>query len=227
MAGPSETQLKEWVTDLESELSALESQITPLLERRDQLKRQMQAIQMAILKNANSEPTSPPSQRVVAPSPQQPRGPRPRFTPVITYWKPTLEALADLGGSAKRDIVVQLVGEKLSGILTEVDKQMLPSGGQIRWENRVAFQRENMKRQGLIRGDSPRGIWEITEEGRRWLKDASERSSDSIAPTPNRNGTFEDSGGSRRSEDEKLAKLLGLTIEQAKALRARAAEIKS
>jgi hypothetical protein len=186
----------------------------------------MHAIQMAILKNANSGPTSPPSQPVGAPSPQQPRGPRPRFTPVITYWKPTLEALADLGGSAERDAVVQLVGKKLSGIFTEADKQILPSGGQIRWENRVAFQRENMKRQGLIRGDSPRGIWEITEEGRRWLKEASERPSDSFGPSPNRYGNLQHNGGSRQYDDEEVAKLLKLTPEQTKALIAVVARIK-
>lgn len=201
MAGPTETQLKQWVTDLEAELSALELQIAPLLDRRNQVERQMHAIQMAMPQNGDSGTTSPPSQPVIAPSTHRHGGPRPRFTPVSAYWKPMLEALADLGGSAERDVVVQLVGKKLSGTLTDADKQMLPSGGQIRWENRIAFQRENMKRQGLIRADSPRGIWEITEEGRRWLKDA--------------------------PEDRKLAKLLGLTTEQATALRAQAAETNS
>jgi hypothetical protein len=50
---------------------------------------------------------------------------------------------------------------------------MLPSGVEVRWKNRVAWQRENMKRLGLLRGDSPQGIWEVTETGRQWLADAS------------------------------------------------------
>ena len=220
MPGPTKVQLEEWIVDLQNELSEVESEIAPLLERRDQLRRQINAIGLALPRNIDSRSSAQSTQANDVSPPQQPRDPRPRFTPVHAYWRPTLEALVELGGSAERDSVIRHVGERLNGILTEADKQMLPSGGQIRWENRVAFQRENMKRQGLIRGDSPRGIWEITEEGRNWLKDASERPSDSFGPGPNRNGSLQHNGGSRQYDDEEVARLLKLTPEQTKALRA-------
>jgi hypothetical protein len=41
--------------------------------------------------------------------------------------------------------------------------------GEVRWQNRARFARLRMKEQGLISSDSPRGIWEITAEGRRHL----------------------------------------------------------
>lgn len=166
MTGPSDAQLKEWMVDLEAELSKIESELEPLLSRRNEVRRQIEAVRLSLPKDGS---WGAPAQSGAIPSPTQPRGPRPRFTPIHIYWRPTLEALVEFGGSAESDIVVERVGQKLNGTLTEADKEMLPSGGQIRWRNRVAFQRENMKRQGLIRGDSPRGIWEVTEAGREWL----------------------------------------------------------
>ncbi len=86
-----------------------------------------------------------------------------------------LQALVEFGGTARRDAVVELVGKKMQGVLTPDDHELLPSGIEVRWKNRVAWQRENMKRRGLIRGNSPQGVWEITEAGRQELLDRSVR----------------------------------------------------
>jgi len=51
----------------------------------------------------------------------------------------------------------------MKDILTSIDFQPLPTG-QIRAENTVAWARNALKDQGLIRSDSPRGVWELTDK---------------------------------------------------------------
>ena len=90
------------------------------------------------------------------------------FTPVKAYWKPILEVLVEMGGRGKRRKVIETVGQKMSGILTPADYGNLESNV-IRWRNRVAWQASNMRARGYIRKDSIRGLWEITDEGRKRL----------------------------------------------------------
>lgn len=95
------------------------------------------------------------------------------FTPVFAYWRPILETLVAMGGRGKRGEVVNAVGEKMKEMLKPADYGKLPKSGWVRWRNRVAWQASNMRQpeQGLIKDDSPRGIWEITDAGRKWLDD--------------------------------------------------------
>lgn len=94
------------------------------------------------------------------------------FTPVEAYWRPILEVLAELGGRGHRREVIRLVGEKMKNILTKADYGMLPKAhNTIRWRNRVAWQASSMRARNLINPNSRRGIWEITDAGRKWLDD--------------------------------------------------------
>lgn len=93
------------------------------------------------------------------------------FTPVHAYWKPILQVLVEMGGRGKRGLVVDAVGVKMKAILTPADYGKLPKSGWIRWRNRVAWQASNMRAQGLFKSNSPRGIWEISDAGRKWLDD--------------------------------------------------------
>jgi hypothetical protein len=93
------------------------------------------------------------------------------FTPTHAYWRPILQTLVESGGRGKCGRVIAAVGEKMKGILTPADYGRLPKSGWTRWENRVAWQASNMRTQGLIRNNSPRGIWEIADDGRKWLDD--------------------------------------------------------
>jgi hypothetical protein len=95
----------------------------------------------------------------------------PTFTPTRAYWRPILETLVGLGGRARRENVIKHVGEKMKAILTKADYEKLPSSNYIRWENRVAWQASNMRRDGYISNDSRRGVWEITDAGRKLLDD--------------------------------------------------------
>ena len=93
------------------------------------------------------------------------------FAPVHAYWKPILQVLVEMGGRGKRLRVMDAVGPKMKGILTPADFGRLPKSGWVRWRNRVAWQASNMRAQGLIKNDSPRGLWEISDAGRQWLDD--------------------------------------------------------
>lgn len=95
------------------------------------------------------------------------------FTPAKAYWRPLLETLSELGGAGQRKKVIKLVGEKMKQILTPADHMNLQQSNEIRWENRVAWQAHYMRRDGFISKKSRRGIWEITDAGRKWLDDNS------------------------------------------------------
>jgi len=91
-------------------------------------------------------------------------------TPESAYRRPILEALVELGGSARVGTVLDLVEKKMSGILNDHDYEFLVSGKEIRWRNAAMWCRDKLVREGLMKRDSPKGIWEVSEEGRRWLQ---------------------------------------------------------
>lgn len=97
------------------------------------------------------------------------RLPKGLCTPQEQFVKPLLETLVELGGRAEVGKVIDLVGEKMKDILNEYDRQKL-SSGQERWRNKVQWCRLDLVHKGLINPNSPRGIWEITEAGRAYLK---------------------------------------------------------
>jgi hypothetical protein len=41
--------------------------------------------------------------------------------------------------------------------------------GAVLWENRAQWERLKMVKEGLLRADSPHGVWELTESGRQYL----------------------------------------------------------
>ncbi|MEW6771420.1 MAG: winged helix-turn-helix domain-containing protein [Bacillota bacterium] len=100
------------------------------------------------------------------PLPVPPPGER---TPERSFRRPILEALVELGGSGLVPEVLDRVEEKMRRVLTEYDRQSLPAGDSIRWRNAAQWARYRMVQEGLLARNSPRGIWEITELGRREL----------------------------------------------------------
>lgn len=86
------------------------------------------------------------------------------------YTRPILQALIDLGGSAKSSEVLPRVELYMRPILKPVDYDPLPSDPQSpRWRNAAQWVRYTLVQEGLLRPDSPRGVWEITEVGRQFL----------------------------------------------------------
>jgi len=92
-------------------------------------------------------------------------------TPEAAYRVPILEALAELNGKGHAREVLEIVYEKMKDQLTEDDHKLL-SSGQRRWYNTAHWARYYMVKEGLLRNDSPLGIWEMTEEGWAYLEQA-------------------------------------------------------
>lgn len=120
-----------------------------------------------VLRGVPVNETSTPSQ-----GENQPPGDTDTCTPVKAYRKPILRALVDLGGRGRRTKVMDKVGERMKGTLTSGDYEMLAESEIIRWQSRVAWQASSMRSLGLMKRDSSRrGVWEITDAGRKWLDD--------------------------------------------------------
>jgi hypothetical protein len=70
------------------------------------------------------------------------------------YEAPILLELLERGGKGHTTEVINTVGERLEGELTELDRDRLDTG-EIRWRNVCSSP------------GSPRGIWELSEAGRK------------------------------------------------------------
>lgn len=99
------------------------------------------------------------------------RLPRGLRTPEDAFRRPILEALVELGGGAPTGDVLELVGKKMKSMLNEYDYQSLPSDPRsVRWRKTAQWCRHTLVRKELMKKDSPRGVWEISDAGRRWLE---------------------------------------------------------
>jgi Mrr N-terminal domain len=96
------------------------------------------------------------------------RARRGSLLPEREYELPILRALDEAGGTAPSRVVTETVGKALADRLTDIDKEQLRSGD-IRWQNRVQFTRLRLVEEGLLKKDSPRGTWEISDKGRQRL----------------------------------------------------------
>lgn len=147
-------QLLAWRKALQQEIVGLQLKVSPLMQELAELHEKVKAIDKLI----GSVPSNGGRQGDAS------------FAPTHAYWVPILESLEELGGRGEAETVLNSVQQKMRGILTQADLSLLPSGISVRWRNRAQWQRKNMLDQGLLQKDSPRGIWELTEEGRKWLE---------------------------------------------------------
>ncbi len=92
-------------------------------------------------------------------------------TPDKAFWVPILAALEDLGGSGRIGEVLDRVEKMVRDKLFEVDRERLRDGRTIRWQNTAAWARFKMVKAGLLSANSPRGVWEITDAGRAYLRE--------------------------------------------------------
>lgn len=91
-------------------------------------------------------------------------------TPEEAFYIPILQSLVELGGSAEMARVLDTVEAKMKHQLNQYDLQPLPRNPDtIRWRNAAQWARNTLVREGLLDGQSPRGIWRITPAGREWL----------------------------------------------------------
>jgi len=80
-----------------------------------------------------------------------------------------LEILVEAGGKLDSKEVVKRIGRRFEGQLTEYDLEKEASG-QIRWVHYVHAARQHLVNSGLLVRDTPRAEWEISEQGKRYLR---------------------------------------------------------
>jgi restriction system protein len=91
-------------------------------------------------------------------------------TPEAAYYQSILRALDGLGGRAKMNDILDRVEQLMHEKLATVDYQPLNSDPEVpRWRNAAQWARNAMVKEGLLKDDSPRGVWEISEAGRHAL----------------------------------------------------------
>jgi restriction endonuclease Mrr len=73
-------------------------------------------------------------------------------------------------GQGKTREVCRLFEEEYKHRIPQKDYALRPSNGDPVWENNVRWCRNYLKQRGFLDG-SKRGIWRITEDGRRWVED--------------------------------------------------------
>jgi restriction system protein len=172
--------LESCIAELESILSEIKMSIKCAVDeedtdRIDELNREVKSVKRVIeqvQQIAASAPTpSTPIRTAKSPVRSRQRGKRqPRGTPEEAYRVPILEALVELGGKAPVSAVLERVYTKLEGRLQPSDLEFVPSGQEERWRNTAKWARADLKEQGYLAADSPKGIWEITDAGRRYLE---------------------------------------------------------
>lgn len=92
------------------------------------------------------------------------------------YYGPILKVLAELGGSVRMSDVLDRVGAQMKNQLRAVDFEPLASDpDMLRWRNSAQWARYSMVKEGMLKAESPRGFWEITDKGRRALQDTGGR----------------------------------------------------
>lgn len=157
-----QSHLSSWRAELERELLALEQQINDLRSAAADKRQKIVAIDRLL--GAHPQTATVDLAASAADDDDDAIA-----TPGNAYWTPILSVLVELGGRGRRRKVIELVGAKMKNIFTPADYADLPSHG-VRWRTRVTFQASHMRRvANLLKNDSPRGVWEISDAGRQWL----------------------------------------------------------
>lgn len=86
------------------------------------------------------------------------------------YYKPILQVLNEMGGSGKVAQVLDRVRQKMETVLKTCDYEPLTSDPHnLRWRNAAQWARNTMVNEGLLKNNSPRGVWEISTNGEKLL----------------------------------------------------------
>ncbi len=89
-------------------------------------------------------------------------------TPQSAYWLPLLKVLEEMGGEGRMHDVLDRLGNEMKEILRPVDHEKNATGV-VRYREGAMWARHAMVQEGLLKSDSPRGLWEISEKGRARL----------------------------------------------------------
>lgn len=112
-----------------------------------------------------------------------PRAPRRRpiapKLPQKEFRKPLLEVLYEVGGSARVTDLRPVMRNRMISLLLSGDLEHV-STGEERWWNATCWERGNLVKEGYLRDDSPRGIWELSKRGMDHVEKSISKSPDSF-----------------------------------------------
>ena len=89
----------------------------------------------------------------------------------IKFHMPILRALVNAGGSMNFGDLKNALERDMKDALNKFDRELLPNGKSIRWENNVGWAKTRLREAGYISATAPKGTWEITPAGREALED--------------------------------------------------------
>ncbi len=133
-------------------------------------------------------PRSVPTRQKAEPVRPSPRGRSQDKLPEKEFRRPLMEILYASGGKARVEELRPILKERLEPRLRSADYEPV-STGDPRWWNAACWARNGLRRDGHLRDDSPRGLWELSEKGRRqveaWLSEVPENFIHHLLAMPN------------------------------------------
>ncbi|MEM1574193.1 MAG: winged helix-turn-helix domain-containing protein [Candidatus Methanomethylicaceae archaeon] len=92
------------------------------------------------------------------------------ITPQMAYKIPILETLYELEGRGEVKQILSILEIKMKGILRDIDYE-IDNSGVVRWAHNAQWCRLKLVHEGLLKKDSPKGIWELSEEGYKFIEE--------------------------------------------------------
>ena len=127
----------------------------------DVVRRALDALEKPNEKSGLATTMPAPNSRPDGPRRKSPRGAK---LPQREFRVPLLEVLLEKGGKANTKDIRELLEPKIAPRLSEADYQPVTSGDP-RWWNAVCWERNDLVKEGLLRDNSERGVWELTQRG--------------------------------------------------------------
>lgn len=87
-------------------------------------------------------------------------------TEAATFRYLIVEVLQSFGGHAKVAKILGEVEERLRGKFLPGDLEVRQDGKTLAWRNNAQWERLRMVHDGILRSDSPNGVWELSEDQR-------------------------------------------------------------
>lgn len=91
-----------------------------------------------------------------------------RLTPRNTLIRAIVQVMEQMGNSGNNKEIHQKLEIVLADVLTPEDYE-LDSSGRVIWYHQVDWARMYMAKVGMIKNDSPRGVWELSERYKELL----------------------------------------------------------
>lgn len=85
--------------------------------------------------------------------------------PQRAFREPLLKTLVGLGGKARVKDIRAAMEPSVSPRLLEGDYETV-SSGEVRWWNATCWERNDLVKEGILRSDSERGVWELSDAAR-------------------------------------------------------------